>query len=79
MANVPSTEWDSLIDCLEDWIDEGDVHGLNGAESDDAYYEEQGNKIKNERFNDYIPCLSSFSLLIALILVFVNLGDMQSL
>ena len=22
MANVPSTEWDSLIDCLEDWIDE---------------------------------------------------------
>ena len=47
MANVPSTEWDSLIDCLEDWIDEGDLHGLNGAESDDPYYEEQGYPVKN--------------------------------
>ena len=47
MANVPSTTWDSLIDCLEDWIDEGDLQGLNGAESDDPYYEEQGYPVKN--------------------------------
>jgi len=31
MANMPSTEWDTMIDCLEDWIDEGDLHQLNGA------------------------------------------------
>ena len=47
MANIPSTEWDTLIDCLEDWIDEGDLHGLNGAESDDPFYEEQGYPVKN--------------------------------
>ena len=22
MANIPSTDWDAMIDCLEDWIDE---------------------------------------------------------
>lgn len=47
MANVPSTEWDSMIDCLEDWKDANDVHGLNGAESDDPYYEELGYPVKN--------------------------------
>ncbi len=47
MANVPSTEWEAMIDCLEDWIDEGDLHGLNGAESDDPYYEERGYPVKN--------------------------------
>ena len=47
MANVPSTEWDAMIDCLEDWIDENDTHGLNGAESDDPFYEEQGYPVKN--------------------------------
>ncbi len=47
MANVPSTDWDEMIDCLEDWIDEGDLHGLNGAESDDPFYEEQGYPVKN--------------------------------
>lgn len=47
MANVPSTEWDTMIDCLEDWIDEGDLHQLNGAESDDPYYEERGYPVKN--------------------------------
>ncbi len=47
MANVPSTEWDAMIDCLEDWIDENDVHGLSGAESDDPFYEERGYPVKN--------------------------------
>jgi len=47
MANMPSTEWDTMIDCLEDWIDEGDLHKLNGAESDDPFYEEQGYPVKN--------------------------------
>jgi general secretion pathway protein K len=47
MANIPSTEWDAMIDCLEDWKDENDLHGLNGAESDDAFYQERGYPVKN--------------------------------
>lgn len=47
MANVPSTEWDTMIDCLEDWIDESDEHRLDGAESDDPFYEEAGYPVKN--------------------------------
>lgn len=46
-ANVPSTEWDAMIDCLADWIDESDEHGLNGAESDDPFYQERGYPVKN--------------------------------
>ncbi len=47
MANMPSTEWDTMIDCLEDWIDEGDLHKLNGAESDDPFYQDRGYPVKN--------------------------------
>lgn len=47
MANVPSTEWDTMVDCLEDWIDEGDLHQLNGAESDDPFYQDRGYPVKN--------------------------------
>jgi general secretion pathway protein K len=47
MANMPSTEWDAMIDCLEDWIDEGDLHKLDGAESDDPFYQERGYPVKN--------------------------------
>ena len=47
MANMPSTEWDTMIDCLEDWIDEGDLHQLNGAESDDPFYQDRGYPVKN--------------------------------
>ncbi len=47
MANIPSTEWDTMIDCLEDWIDEGDLHQLNGAESDDPFYQNRGYPVKN--------------------------------
>lgn len=47
MANVPSTEWDAMIDCLNDWIDSNDLHGLSGAESDDPFYQERGYPVKN--------------------------------
>ncbi|MDF7798921.1 type II secretion system protein GspK [Pontiellaceae bacterium B1224] len=47
MANVPSTDWESMIDCLMDWIDENDLHQLDGAESDDPFYEEAGYPVKN--------------------------------
>jgi len=47
MAGVPNTEWDALIDCLEDWKDKDDIHKLNGAESDDSFYEERGYTCKN--------------------------------
>ena len=47
MANVPSTDWDTMIDCLNDWIDEGDLHKLNGAESDDPFYQDRGYPVKN--------------------------------
>ena len=47
MANIPSTDWDSMIDCLDDWIDEGDLYGLNGAESDDPFYQDAGYPVKN--------------------------------
>ncbi|NCD32128.1 MAG: hypothetical protein EOL87_01800 [Spartobacteria bacterium] len=46
-ANVPDDEWDEMIDCLTDWIDENDFKQLNGAESDDSYYEEAGYEVKN--------------------------------
>jgi general secretion pathway protein K len=47
MANVPTTEWDAMIDCLEDWKDANDLHLLNGAESDDDFYQELGYPVKN--------------------------------
>ncbi len=47
MANVPSTEWDTMVDCLVDWIDPGDLHGLSGAESDDPFYQDRGYPVKN--------------------------------
>lgn len=47
MANIPATEWDTMIDCLLDWIDAGDFQRLNGAESDDPFYQERGYPVKN--------------------------------
>ena len=47
MANIPSTEWNELVDCLHDWIDPGDLHRLNGAESDDQFYLDKGYRVKN--------------------------------
>jgi len=46
-ANIPTTEWDTLVDCLRDWIDENDTHALNGAESDDPFYVDRGYPVKN--------------------------------
>lgn len=47
MANVPLTDGETMIDCLKDWIDENDLHELDGAESDDPFYEEAGYPVKN--------------------------------
>lgn len=46
-AEVPPELYDELIDCLIDWIDEDDLHRVNGAESDDPFYKERGYKVKN--------------------------------
>ncbi len=46
-ANIPEELWDELIDCFTDWVDPGDEHQLNGAESDDPFYEERGYECKN--------------------------------
>ncbi|MEI6891432.1 MAG: hypothetical protein V5783_04585 [Pontiella sp.] len=47
MANVPSTDWEAMVDCLTDWIDENDLHQMEGAESDDPFYQEAGYPVKN--------------------------------
>jgi general secretion pathway protein K len=46
-AGVENTRWSELIDCFLDWIDEGDEYRLNGAESDDEYYQEREYEVKN--------------------------------
>jgi general secretion pathway protein K len=46
-GNVPQDMWPELIDCFQDYTDEGDEHQLNGAESDDAFYMERNYECKN--------------------------------
>ena len=46
-AGIPNTRWDEMLDCLDDWRDEGDLHLLNGAESDDPFYRKRGYECKN--------------------------------
>ncbi len=48
-SGVPQDQWPELIDCLGDWVDNDplEAHKLNGAESDDPYYEERGYLCKN--------------------------------
>ena len=46
-TGVPNEIWDELIDTLGDWVDENDLHLLNGAESDDNFYKEKGYEVKN--------------------------------
>lgn len=46
-AGIPNTRWDEMLDCLEDWQDENDLHQLNGAESDDPFYREREYECKN--------------------------------
>lgn len=44
---VPEDLWDELVDAFMDWTDRDEEHRLNGAESDDSYYEELGYEVKN--------------------------------
>jgi hypothetical protein len=46
-AGIPNTDWDAMLDCLDDWQDANDEHGLNGAESDDSFYQKRGYECKN--------------------------------
>lgn len=46
-AGVENTRWPELIDSFMDWIDENDTYRLNGAESDDAFYQEAEYEVKN--------------------------------
>jgi general secretion pathway protein K len=46
-GQVPLELRTELIDNILDWIDEGDLRRLNGAESDDPFYSDQGYKTKN--------------------------------
>jgi general secretion pathway protein K len=47
VTGVPLAKIDELIDCYRDYTDPGDEHRLNGAESDDPYYEQRGYACKN--------------------------------
>jgi len=47
ITGVPEDRWPEIIDCFNDWVDENDLHLLNGAEQDDPYYEELGIRVKN--------------------------------
>lgn len=46
-TGVPEDRWPELIDCFQDWVDKNDEHHLNGAESDDPFYEDRGYQCKN--------------------------------
>ncbi len=46
-GEVPYEVQDEMIDCLIDWVDQGDEHRINGAESDDPFYTERGYEVKN--------------------------------
>lgn len=50
-TRVPEDMRDELIDAFLDWVDENDLHRLNGAESDDAFYQERGYEVKNARLD----------------------------
>lgn len=50
-TRVPEDLRDELIDAFMDWVDENDLHRINGAESDDPFYEERGYKVKNARLD----------------------------
>ena len=50
-GRVPEDLWDELIDAFFDWIDADEAHRLNGAESDDSFYEDRGYEVKNARLD----------------------------
>lgn len=47
VSGVPTEMIDELIDCFKDYTDQGDEHRVNGAESDDPFYEQRGYECKN--------------------------------
>ena len=48
LAGIPNTRWEAMLDCLADWQDDdGELHHLNGAESDDSFYIKRGYECKN--------------------------------
>ena len=61
-ANVPEDTWEDIIDCFTDWTDDNDLAQLNGAESDDEFYEERGYKCKNAPVDtiDELALIKSF-------------------
>lgn len=46
-TGVPAERWDELMDAFFDYTDENDLHRLNGAESDDEFYDDAGYPVKN--------------------------------
>jgi len=62
-CRVPESKWSALIDCFMDWTDENDLHRLNGAESDDPWYQERGYKVKNRPLDsvDELLLIKSFT------------------
>ena len=46
-SGVSTEKADELIDCFRDYTDENDLHRVNGAESDDPFYEQRGYQCKN--------------------------------
>jgi len=50
-ANIPQDQWADIIDSFFDWTDEDDLARLNGAESDDPFYEERGYQVKNAKLD----------------------------
>ena len=41
-AGVSAEQWPELLDCFNDYIDANEEHRINGAESDDPFYQERG-------------------------------------
>ncbi|MCX6995935.1 MAG: type II secretion system protein GspK [Kiritimatiellaeota bacterium] len=46
-ADVPAEQWPELIDYFKDYTDANEEHRINGAESDDPFYQERGYGCKN--------------------------------
>jgi len=46
-GGVDEEHWDELIDAFLDWVDDNDLHRLNGAESDDSFYKDKDYEVKN--------------------------------